>query len=246
MIASIDKLNRQLHQAIGGDKELSVTIKRVREILAELALDMTWFHRFVEERLLSPDFMKQQVNTIWPNEICLYRSPERDFTVLAYVWEPRTRDVVHDHGAWGVISPVSQPLAERKYRRLDDGRHEDTAELKEAAFWVIAPGQATVVRPLDEGIHRLENAGAGHVLSVNVYGRSLGRGYVRFFDPETHRVWRAYRAATNKPVLFLRALAARPDSRAESLLSELQDRDLPEAIKEEGRRVLRQWHSIET
>ena len=176
MIASLDELSRQVHQAIGGEKELSGRITRVREILAELAVDMTWLYRFVEEKLLSPDFLDQQINTIWPNEIRLYQSPEREFSVLAYVWEPKTRDVVHDHGAWGVISPVNQPLGERKYRRLDDGRHEDTAELEEASFQVMAPGETTFVGALDEGIHRMENDSASHVLSVSVYGHSLGRG----------------------------------------------------------------------
>ncbi len=177
------------------------------QMVGELVKEIGWFGDFLEKVVQDRSFWDLQETSIWANEISLYRSKDRSFSVLGYIWEPHTSSPIHDHGAWGIIGTMVHPVEERTYRRLDDGRREGFAELEEVSSRRIQPGETTHVLPLDEGIHRM---GAPERLSitVNVYGKPTRRGYIQFFKPAQKTVARAYSPRLFKQVLAIRTLSS--------------------------------------
>ncbi len=208
-------------------------VERGRELLRGLLCDRLWYREFLERLVRDKEFLSGQVNSIWPNEIALWRDPDRDFSVLAYIWEPHATDAVHDHGSWGVIGSLVRGFTERKYRRLDSGHVEGHAELEEVSCRIIGPGETTCVLPLDEGIHRTENDGASHSISINVYGKPVRRGYIQFFDIENRTVKRMFPPRTNKQVLAVRFLGTVGESWAKDILTAALGDPLPDFVKTE-------------
>jgi len=176
---------------------------RGRDLVGRLAADSGWFGEVLERIILDPGASDQKPS-IWPNEIAVYRCPE--FTLLAYLWQERQADIIHDHGSWGIIGAMKGPILERKYDRLDDGGRESYAELKETVALTLQKGQTTSVLPLDEGIHRMENLGTGIGITTNAYGKGLKRGFIQFFDPESRSCWKAYPPSRLKQVLAIRVI----------------------------------------
>jgi hypothetical protein len=175
-----------------------------RGLIGRLAGESGWFGEVLERIILDPKYQADQRESIWPNEITIYRCPE--FTLLAYLWQPRQADLIHDHGSWGVIGVMAGPILERKYDRLDDGSREGYAEVNERTSHVLGKGQGTSVLPLDKGIHRMENIGTGVGITLNAYGKSVRKGYIQFFDPESRSCWKAYAPSRLKQILAVHAL----------------------------------------
>lgn len=238
-ITNPGQLGQQLQEIIDQKKDLPELMAQAGNLLVELASGTQWFREFLESKLFDNEFLISQANSIWPNEIRLCRSPDRSFSVSAYIWKPHAVDNIHDHGSWGVVTAFIQPFCERKFRRLDDGRTEGFAELEEASCKKIGPGDSTYVLPLDEGIHRIENTADNYVLSLSVYGRPVRRGYVQFFDANNRRVWRAFPPLADKQVMALRALGAIAEPWAGELLAGALRKDLPDFLIDECMSSLR-------
>jgi predicted metal-dependent enzyme (double-stranded beta helix superfamily) len=198
-----------------------------------------WFEEFMSKMIFDRAFIESQKPSIWPNEITLYRSPDRSFVVLAYIWDAKLADTVHDHGSWGIIGTLCAKLGEKKYERLDDGKRQGYAELRETESKVLGPGETTFVLPVKNGIHAMENPTDGIAVSVNVYGKTLGRGYVQFFDPARKTVTRVYPPRTYKEVLAVKTLVAFGTGRAEAILQQALREPQPPHLREEIEAALR-------
>ena len=203
------------------------------KLLGELLADPGWFQEVFKKLLMDPGFLNRQPTSVYRNEITLHRSPGQFFSVLAYIWEPHRPSPVHDHGAWGLIGPLIQPVREIKYRRLDDGRIAGFAELEKTSSQVIQPGGTSHVLPLDEGIHQMGAAGEQMSVSVGVYGRSIRQGYSQFFDPAGKTVVRAYHPKLFKKVLAIRALGSVGESWAEDILEAARSSPTPDYLEQE-------------
>ncbi len=178
---------------------------RGRELIGRFAAEPLWFEEILERLVLDPEFAAAQKDSIWPNEIRIFKGDK--FTVLAYLWEPRQEDRIHDHGSWGMAGVIAQTIRETKYGRLDDGMSDGYAELMERETVKLERGQTSFFLPLNEGIHRIENCGTGVGITVNVYGKSLRQGgYVQFFDLHKRTVRKAYRPSRSKQTLAIRAI----------------------------------------
>ncbi len=235
----IEQLSQALRRTIDQKPALLQLIEQVSHLLKEFAGSTRWFQEFLESKLFDGDFFLSQVNSIWPNEITLWRSPDREFSILAYVWAPHTADIIHDHGSWGVIAPFIQPLGERKFRRLDNGTTEGYAELEEVSYGTIKPGDTTYVLPLDEGIHQLVNTTENYLISLNIYGRANRHGYVQFFDPGKRKVWKAFPPRTYKQIMTIQAVGSIAEPWAGQLLKDALKKDLPDFIKNQCQLSLR-------
>ena len=124
-------------------------------------------------------------------------------------------------------------MAECKYTRLDDGKVEGHAELKEVSSHAIAPGKTTYVLPLEKGIHKMENLSDDLAITINVYGRSIRKGYIQFFDPEKNSVRRVYLPNILREALVIRALGSLGAPWSEELLKCALAGGFPEHIKKE-------------
>ncbi len=235
---NLEQFSLQMQVIVDGENNREKLIGSVRNLVNQLTATTGWLHDSLEKLLFDREFLSRQTNSIWPNEFSLVCGPGGEFSVFAYVWEPGATDVVHDHGAWGVIGGVLNRFEERKYRRLDDGSRADHAELTETARVVVGPGETTFVLPLDEGIHRMENPTENLAISLNVYGRPVHRGYVRFFDIETQAVQRAWAPRNLRRLTAVRVLGAVGEPWAGEILENSRRLSLPDPIRQECERAL--------
>jgi predicted metal-dependent enzyme (double-stranded beta helix superfamily) len=208
-----------------------------QQLLGELLKDPTWFGKFLQRYIADPAFLTDQPTSGFDNEIRLHRSPDRAFTILAYIWDHPDQCPVHDHSAWGLIGSLLNPLREVKYRRLDDGKVEGFAELEQVSDSLLEPGQVGFVLPLNKGIHQTGTAGDALTLSIGVYGRSIRQGYIHFFDPAGKKTMRARTRILFRKVLALRALASLGEALGQTFLTPSLLDSLPEDVAREFRRL---------
>jgi predicted metal-dependent enzyme (double-stranded beta helix superfamily) len=206
---------------------------RPRRRVPELLGRREWFAEFIDRLLTDRALLAAQKPSLWPNEITLHRHPDGSFQMLAYIWEPGSMDTIHDHGAWGIIGAYINKIRERKFRRLDDGTVDGFAELEETADRILMPREITVVRPLDDGIHQMENITDTVAVTINVYGRTVRKGYSRYFYPERKAVQRVYPPRTYKEVLLLRSLGTIREPWAEEILNNASRNSMPDYIRRE-------------
>jgi predicted metal-dependent enzyme (double-stranded beta helix superfamily) len=208
-----------------------------KQLMRELLADPGWLAEFLQKYVASPAFQTDQPGSVFDNEIRLYRSPDKSFILLAYLWDRRGLCAVHDHGAWGLIGSFLHSLREVKYRRLDDGQVEEYANLEQDSDSLLQPGEVGIVLPLDQGIHQTGAAGERLTISLGVYGRSLRPGYIHFFDPRGKKVRRATTRLGFKKVLALRALASLEEALGKRLLTSSLLESLPGELVRQFRQV---------
>jgi predicted metal-dependent enzyme (double-stranded beta helix superfamily) len=223
----------RIQRMIADEKTISRKIENGRDLVSELLSRQNWFFDYLKTMILEPSSFEGLRPGIWPNEYTLYRSPDRSYVVLAYIWEAKLSDVIHDHGSWGIIGTLCARLGERKYERIDDGKREGYAELRETGHGVCGPGETTFVLPLNKGLHAMDNPTDGIAVSINVYGKSIRQGYIQFFDPEKKTVTRAFPPRTLKEVLAVKTLTVIDPSRAEGVLREALGMPRPPQLKQE-------------
>ena len=208
----------RIQKMLDGEKAVFRKIEIGRELLSELTSRPEWFFDYLKKTILEPAAAEIRKQGIWPNEFTLFRSPDKSFVVLSYIWDAKLADIVHDHGSWGIIGTLAGKLGEKKFERLDDGKKEGYGEIRQTTSGLYGPGETTFVLPLGEGLHAMDNPTDGIAVSVNVYGKTMGRGYIQFFDQEKKAVTRVYPPRTQKEVLAVKTLAAIDPSRAEDVL----------------------------
>ncbi len=214
-------------------------IQNGRELLGELVLNRDWLRPILSGLVLDEAFLKAQWHSIDSNEIQIYRSGDKQFSMRAYIWEPNIIYPIHDHGAWGIVGAHINPVRERKYIRTDDGREENRAELRQVSEQILSPGGTTFVLPVNEGIHQMEAPGDRTVVTIHVYGAPVRKGYIRYFEPARSAVRRVYPPAVAKKIYAIRTLGSISDSWAEEVLSASVCSDTPDYIKLECRESLR-------
>jgi predicted metal-dependent enzyme (double-stranded beta helix superfamily) len=222
---------RRFQELMGRNEAGSVSLDKGIPLVKELISSDLWFRDFIREALSERSWLKQQPPSLWANELTLYRSPDRSFLVLAYIWEPYAMDTIHDHGSWGIIASFINGTKEIKYRRHDDGTVTGYAKLEETITKVVEQGEITCVLPLNAGIHQMGNMSEEISVTINVYGRAVPRGYLQFFDRERKSVQRAYPPRTYKEVLMVKAMGAMGSG--EDILRGALGESLPDYVKEE-------------
>jgi predicted metal-dependent enzyme (double-stranded beta helix superfamily) len=207
-----------------------------QQLLRKLLKEPVWFGEFLQRYIASPTFLADQPASVFDNEIRLHRSPDKSFTILAYIWDNPDLCAVHDHSAWGLIGSLLNPLREVRYRRLDDGEVEGFAELEQVSDSLLEPGEVGFVFPLNKGIHQTGAAGDAFTISLGVYGRSIRQGYIHFFDPAERKITRAGARILFRKVLALHALASVGEAIGKNFLTSSLLDSLPEDLVREFRR----------
>ena len=208
-----------------------------RQLLRDLLQDPSWFGEFLQKFIADPAFLSDQPVSVFDNEIRLYRSPDKSFFLLAYIWDSRGLCPVHDHGAWGIIGGLIGSLREIKYQRMDDKQVEGYAELKQISDTLIKPEDVRTILPLDKGIHQTGSADDQLTITLHIYGRSIRRGYIHYFDPVEKKVTRAYQRVPFRKVLALQALAALEEAVGKRFLTQDLIKSLPEDLVKEFRGI---------
>lgn len=212
-------------------------LNRGQELLRELLKSPEWFGESLQRFIADPAFLTDQPISVFNNEIRLYRSPGKSFTLLAYLWEDRNLCPIHDHNAWGIIGALLNPWREVKYRRLDDGQAEGYADLEQVSDLVFQAGEVGIVYPLNKGIHQTGGALDRPTISLGVYGKSIRQGSIHFFDSAEKKAYRAHTRIPFRKVLALRALASLEEVLGRRYLTPSLLESLPDDLVREFRRV---------
>jgi predicted metal-dependent enzyme (double-stranded beta helix superfamily) len=208
-----------------------------RQLLRDFLQDPCWFGEFLQKFITDPAFFSDQPASVFDNEIKLYRSPDKSFLLLAYIWDSRGPCPIHDHGAWGIIGGLIGFLREIKYQRMDDKQVEGYAELKQISDTLINPEDVRMILPLDKGIHQTGAADNRLTITLHIYGKSLRRGYIHYFEPAEKKVTRAYQRIPFRKVLALQALASLGEGAGKRFLTRDLIKSLPEDLVKEFRAI---------
>jgi predicted metal-dependent enzyme (double-stranded beta helix superfamily) len=241
-----DDFCRSFEEILAQETTVFHRIEEGRKRLSELTAQMDWYKTFLERMVLDRDFRESQKPTLWPNEVTLYRSPSGAFVVLSYIWDAYLTDTIHDHGSWGIVGTLHGTILERKYKRNDDGKTEGYAELQETSFVSMQPGDTIYVLPLNEGIHRMENPADCPCISINVYGKTMGRGYTQFFYPDKKAVVRAYPPKATREVLAVKVLGSTGESWAGDILKRFLNEGPSAPVRKECEQALRKLNGEPT
>jgi len=241
---NLEQFCLRFHALLEQRPALPRLIEEGQPLFGELVSDPGWFQNFLKKLILDRDFLNTQEEAIYPNEFTLYRSPDRSFSVLGYFWEPHTSSSIHDHGSWGIVGALFHRVRETKYRRIDDGKVEGHAELEKTSSEVIEPGGLAHVLPLNAGIHEMEAVTGEGSMTVSVYGRSIRKGYIQFFDPGPQKVRRIYPPKLLKKMLAIRALGSISESWAEELLTAPIPQPVPDYLQKEYQKALSRLQRI--
>jgi predicted metal-dependent enzyme (double-stranded beta helix superfamily) len=176
--------------------------------LPELLSRRTVFEGILRGILSGNPYPDLRQETLFENELILFRDPGQMFSLRLYVFGPGEYTPVHDHTSWGVSGSAFGKLEVVRYRREGLGPASEGGRLAVAGANVLVPGEIESTLPLDKGIHRTGNPVDGITLMVSVYGRPLRRLYIQYFNIETGRVDRRYPSHLRKRMLAEQALEA--------------------------------------
>ncbi len=144
--------------------------------------------------------------TLFDNELVLYRDTGRMFSLRLYIFGPGEHTFVHDHVSWGVSAPAFGPIEVLRYQSENGGSAAQQPRLQMSGRSVLRPGETETTLPLGRGIHRTGNPDDGTSLMASVYGPPLRRPFIQRFHLESGRVDRVYPPHLKKRMLVAQAL----------------------------------------
>jgi Predicted metal-dependent enzyme of the double-stranded beta helix superfamily len=239
MAAQFDLFIRQLKELTENKCPMPDFLESWQTALRELLSDLGWFQETLSQLVLSKDYLQSQFHPIDPNDIQLYHSPDKAFSVSAYIWEPEVPYPIHDHGAWGIAGSLLNPFKEIRYEVTESENESSYAELRKTSQTIIHPGQTTFVPPLNPGIHQMQSINQKLCITIHVYGPRVRRGYIQIYHPENKTIQRVYRPFINKKILAIRTLGAIPDTWAKDVLLNVLEADGTDFIEKECELALR-------
>lgn len=234
----LDRFCGAFQNLLNGNHPWPDFLARGREMVGNLAAEQGWLNNTLARLVLDEAFLQSQYQSMDPNDIVLYRSPNRSFSVRAFIWEPGVRYPIHDHGSWGIVGAYFNQIKEFKYIRLDDGSREGFAQVQAVNEAVLNPGETTYVLPLNEGIHRMETVNDRVAITIHVYGSPVRKGFIQHFDVHHQTVYRIFPPQLHKKALAMRTLGCMPETWAEEVLQEAVTRSVPDNMAVEGEMAL--------
>lgn len=173
-------------------------IDQIRELHANAPLDRALLARtaqIVEGLAQRRDVFSLETYPLAENEselsirYLLHADADQSLGLYLIAQRPGRTSLPHNHKTWAVIASVQGQEINRLYRRLDDGRDADLAQLEIDRVLVVEPGR--VAGYLPEDIHSIHVEGQQPTLHFHLYGRALETLTEReAFDLETGRVAR--------------------------------------------------------
>jgi predicted metal-dependent enzyme (double-stranded beta helix superfamily) len=233
-ITDLTKFVEQFTELLAIKPDFSDALPEGQKMLSELTASADWFQPTLAQLILSEGFLQAQFLPIDPNDIQLYYSPDKSFSVRAFIWEPNIEYPIHDHGAWGMIASFLNQIKETKYKVSLGQAELSIRELIKTSEAILSPGETSHVPPLDKGIHQMKCVNNDFSVTIHIYGPRVRRGYIQEYNPVNKTIRRIYRPLTNKKVLAIRTLGSMTQSWAKDILQEvLQKKEQPDYIKKE-------------
>ena len=121
-------------------------------------------------------------------QYALYRAEDGSLCLFSLVIPPGVSTPVHDHLAWGVIGVYRGRQHETVYRRLDDGRDEQRAQLEIAREQMVDAGQFYTLVPPTDDIHYVKTISDTPSVSIHLLANDTACVWRHRFDPATGSV----------------------------------------------------------
>ncbi len=136
----------------------------------------------LEKLLANPAFVAEYLANAAAGKEVLHHDPETGFYVMAHGSDDYDRvGKPHDHGeSWAIYGQATGVTEMTEWRRLDDGKSEDRAELEVAKKFTLTPGVVALFGP--GTIH--STAHAQPARWVRVTGTDLDHIRRFRYDPE--------------------------------------------------------------
>ena len=128
----------------------------------------------LKELLKHPDFLEEQYTRVGedePKAHLMYVAPEKNFSVVSFVWKPGQQTCIHDHVCWCVVGVLKGQEEEAGFKLL---KNQDETWLYPTGRHSIEPGHVCKLVPPDEDIHQVSNSGNDVAISIHVYGTDIG------------------------------------------------------------------------
>lgn len=232
-INNLEQFADQFSTLLKSKPEWPDLLKNGRDMLSQLVSNSNWFKPILSKLALDDAFLKSQWHSIDPNDIQIYRNPDKLFTVRAFIWEPNVLYPIHDHGAWGIVGAHINQIRERKFAWVDDGNDDNYAEVIRIADATLAPGETTYVLPLNEGIHQMQAVNNNTSVTIHVYGSPVRKGFINYFNLHNNTARRMYLPSVEKKILAIRAMGSIPESWAEDVLQKVVNSSELEFVQKE-------------
>ena len=117
----------------------------------------------------------------------LLRSREPEFVLFSMVLPAHESTKIHNHLAWGLIGLAQGRQHEVQYRRIDDGRNADYAELQQSEVRDLDLGEITRLLPPVDDIHIITTLSDQPSISIHILGNDLGSVPRQLFYPDERR-----------------------------------------------------------
>jgi predicted metal-dependent enzyme (double-stranded beta helix superfamily) len=119
----------------------------------------------------------------------IFRSAERDLSLMSLVLAPGTRTPVHDHLAWGLVGLYQGEQEEWIYRRESTSDDEGRADLVEVEQRRLHEGDFYELLPPDGDIHQVRTVGDRPSVSLHLLGNDIGCIWRHRYEPVVQRVY---------------------------------------------------------
>jgi predicted metal-dependent enzyme (double-stranded beta helix superfamily) len=164
-------------QATESIAELPARLGSLRPAFAELLAADDW----LPEEYARPDLKSGMGGGI--GQYALYRAQDGSLCLFSLVIPPGVSTPVHDHLAWGVIGVYRGRQRETIYRRLDDGRDAEHAQLEIAREQVMQKGEFYALLPPTDDIHYVTTVSDTPSVSIHLLANDTACVWRHRFDP---------------------------------------------------------------
>lgn len=185
----------EVQRIVAEEPDRARAVKLLRPVFGRLLSDHTW----LPTGFCQPDpegGMGQGVGNY-----LIYRSGERDLSLMSLVLAPGTGTPVHDHLAWGLVGLYSGEQEEWVYRRVDGNGSGEVAELVEVEQRQLHAGDFYELLPPEGDIHRVRTLGDAPSVSLHLLGNDIGCTWRHRYEPHEHRVYPFRSGYSNEPCL---------------------------------------------
>ena len=129
LLEACEAWGRELEGCSGETEQRALMRERLPGLSADRAV-LRAILRNIADGAPYPDVHRP---TLFPNEVVLYTHERRLFSLRMLLAEPGSYTPIHDHGAWGVITPFTGTLAVVHYMLREPGPGESFSGLDESA-----------------------------------------------------------------------------------------------------------------
>jgi predicted metal-dependent enzyme (double-stranded beta helix superfamily) len=172
----------EVQRIAAAEPDRTRTVTLLRPAFARILGDKTW----LPDSFTQPDPTGGMGSGV--GNYLIYRSAERDLSLMSLVLPPGASTPVHDHLAWGLVGLYSGEQEEWVYRRTDANGQEGTADLVETEQRHLQPGDFYELLPPEGDIHRVRTLGDEPSVSLHLLGNDIGCIWRHRYEPEEHRV----------------------------------------------------------